>query len=178
MLSYYLSKSNPIALGCNRTSLYNFDRENSFLSEIISQCLLSANLGAEIIGHSLTASIHNPKHSLAAVNGAEINLEYSVVNGTCWNLSLKCVCQEILHLGSWDKRNKIKTDFSSASICVPRKLSHARFSTLCPICQLCPLARQQTSFHSQPAPHWGGIYLLLCWSSCGKRIWARVQGIN
>lgn len=33
-LGYYLSKSNPIALGCNRTSLYNFDRENSFLSEI------------------------------------------------------------------------------------------------------------------------------------------------
>lgn len=54
-------------------------------------------------------SIHNLKHSLAALYGADKNLENSVVHETCWNLPLQFTCQEILHLGSQDKKDKVKT---------------------------------------------------------------------
>lgn len=120
-------------------------------------------------------SIHNPKYFLAAVNGAEINLKYSVVNGTCWNLPLKCICQKILHLGSWDKRNK--TWILQAPARYPKEPEPSLLSQFFVLFTNCIL-HLDNSLHRQPSPVWEFTYLLLCWSSYENRLWARVQDIN
>ena len=115
------------------------------LLKYILQCLLSG----EIIGHSLSISIHNPKYFLAAVNGAEINLKYSVVNGTCWNLPLKCICQKTFHLGSWEKRNK--TWILQAPTRYPKETEPSLLSQFFVLFTNCIL-HLDNSLHRQPSP--------------------------